>query len=166
MKYKLEIINVNDISKKEYDEILNKLNKVDKGKYQKMPSDRAKHFLAGRYLLDKNLIDISKIYYLDRKPVIDSSYFSISHSDDLTTIVISDEPIGVDIERIREVDERVSSILKTNQKDVIKEFTKREAYIKLNGLGMKNLNDDVSSYKFITKKYNNYYITVAFKKNK
>ncbi len=166
MKYKLDIININDISKEEYDEILNKLSKVDKDKYYKMPNERAKHFLAGRYLLNKNLIDISKIYYLDRKPVVNFPCFSISHSDDLTVVAISDELIGVDIEKIREVDDKISNVLKVDKKDAIKEFTKREAYIKLNGLGMKNINDDISSCEFIIKEYNDYYITVAYKKNK
>ena len=167
MEHKLEIININDISKKEYDDVYKRLNAIDKNKYSKMTSLRGKHFLAGRYLLLNNNIDIKDIYYEERKPMISSCFFSISHSDDLTVLVIRDVPIGVDIEKIKPVDESVKKIINKDlsDEDFIKEFTKREAYIKVNGLGMKNLNDDLSDYSFTTQKYLDYYITIS-EKNK
>ena len=168
MKHKFELININGISDSQYKFIKSKLSIQDKKKSKRLSSKRNKHFLAGRLLLDFAGIDVSSIYYIGRKPVVDGICFSMSHCDDLTAVIVNDKPIGIDIERIKPVDESMKKILnldsKLSNEDFIKEFTKRESYIKLKGLGMKNLDDDISNYKFITEKVNDYYITISLSK--
>lgn len=162
----IKIININEIDEKKYTEVFNKINDVEKNKLLNMPFERKQHFIAGRYLLMNNQIDISKIYYnKNKKPLIENKFFSISHSDEYTVIVIHDNPVGIDMEKIKNVDLSIKRVfgndINISDEKFIKEFTKKESYIKLSGLALRNINDCMESAHFIIKKFKDYYITIC-----
>ena len=169
----VKIIKKNSINLNKLRYLINKLNKIDKQKYQQMAHNYQKDFLLGRYLLDKSGINISKIYYNQNgKPLIKNKYFSISHTSTMTILVTHDKNIGVDIEEIRKIDPRVKNFLLQNMtfnekiKDdddfLLKEFIKREAYIKFMGLSLKNLNDDIKGFKFKNFKIDNCLVSICY----
>lgn len=165
---KRRIINIKKYNSKMYDEVYNKLNDHDKAKIIKMPKNRVVHFILGRYLMIKEGLDINKITYNEhRKPLLDDAYFSISHSEEYTILVIDDSPIGVDMEHIRHID---SSLKKTFMKsdvsdlEFLKYMTRQESYIKINGYGLASFDGDSSEYKFNTFKYKDYLITICKRK--
>ena len=170
---KIKIIKDNELDIKDLKLIYKKLNCVDRERISKMNKSSQIKFLIGRYLLAQEKIDISKIFYNENgKPLIEDNYFSISHSFDLTAIVVSNKPIGIDIEKKRNINDKIkNNILKNfTQKDLIEnhnllfeEFTKREAYIKLNGLNLKYISDDISNYKFMTFKLGDYIMSICYK---
>lgn len=83
------------------------------------------------------------------KPYIEGNplHFSLSHSDDKGIIAISDKPVGADIEifkdRLRKsVIERFSAREQAEiagERDFLKHWTAREAYVKLYGLTIAEL---------------------------
>jgi phosphopantetheinyl transferase len=167
-KEKHKIISVKEYNSKVNDYVYERLNKHDKEHLDKMPTERRKHFILGRYLMLKDGLDISKITYNENnKPLLDDVYFSISHSDQYTVFVSSNEEIGIDIEHLRKVDDDIKlSFMKKNVSDeeFLEHMTKMESYIKLNGYGLKNLNDDISDYDFKTFKEKDYIITICKRK--
>ncbi len=167
MNYK--IININNYNNKIFNLVYNNLNEHDKNKIIKMPKDRMKHFILARYILLQNNIDISKINYNENgKPYINNKYFSISHSNKYTVVCISNEPVGVDIEYIKDINESIKSTFGFKDKsdiEFLKHFTKVESYIKLNGLALKNFNDNIDGYDYKTRIYRNYIITICNKKS-
>ena len=158
-------INIKKINNKITSYVYNELNDNDKKKFLNMPALRKKHFIAGRYLLLNNGVDIKKINYnINRKPFVDDTFFSISHSYDYTVVVINDKPVGVDIEKIRKIDSSVKKNFSNNNitdEEFIKLFTRKESYIKMNGLALKNFNDNIDLYNFISRKNRGYYITIC-----
>lgn len=86
-------------------------------------------------------------YNENGKPLLPFCHFCIAHSDDLVIVAISDNPVGVDVERIREIKKRndyklfsFNEVKYVNSSPVgialrfFEIWTKKEAYIKLNGL--------------------------------
>ncbi len=113
------------------------------------------------------------------KPLCDFCHFSISHSADRVVCVVSDKPVGVDIQQIRPVKPRKSYML-FNEKEndyvnqntelisqrYIEIFTKKEAAIKTLGLSLSQAAIiDTFSRKFHFKTYqkDNFLITVCSK---
>ena len=74
------------------------------------------------------------------KPYVEGSpeiYISISHSGEYAAVLISDVPCGIDIEKIKDISERVSKRYlgsATGQEALIR-WTERESYGKLEGGG-------------------------------
>ena len=59
-----------------------------------------KQFLAVRNILKiLSIHDSDLSYAVDGNPLTKSGYISISHSKEFVTVIISDEKVGVDIER-------------------------------------------------------------------
>ena len=95
------------------------------------------------------------IYYLESgKPMVrgDKIYFSKSHSGEYVVFAVSDRPIGIDIELIREIDAKVLEVVMNkceiayileNKELVNRRFfeiwTKKEAYIKCYGKYLKDM---------------------------
>lgn len=74
-----------------------------------------------------------KPYFLKRKDI----YFSISHSDRLVGCAVSDEPVGIDIQKKRKYSERLAKRLNAkNEDEFFSLWTKREAFIKKTGSGI------------------------------
>ena len=78
----------------------------------------------------------------------DGPYFSISHCKQGIAVVVSDSPVGIDIEGIRQVDEglvrKTMNIEEQAQiqasaapdREFIRLWTRKEAYVKLQGTGI------------------------------
>ena len=73
-------------------------------------------------------------------------HFNISHSKEKLAVAISDTPIGIDIEKLREPDFRVAKRFFTereigyvgnNPNRFFEIWTKKEAYLKFKGTGLK-----------------------------
>jgi len=108
-------------------------------------------------------------YTKNGKPYLKNSkniHFSISHSKDILVIAISNENIGVDIEKIKDYPKKMHDIINyypKNKKDFFKEWTKREAVIKLKDLTLKDINFlNYTGINFKTKKYKKHIITIAY----
>ena len=105
-------------------------------------------------------------------------HFNISHTNEMMIIGISDKPIGVDIEKIRNADFRIAKQFFTEKENLYihafnekqdKRFfeiwTKKESYLKYTGYGLtvplKSL--DVCDYyhMFTTLEYENFIITIC-----
>lgn len=144
-----------DISKLKVEKYVNKLPVnffVEASKYTELNQKKRSFF--GWYLLYCILSD--KGYNIDRlniehnehgKPLINRIHFNISHSNDLVGVVISDESCGLDIEHVDGKDRSaIAKVILTEDKyekyledDSIfyQEWTKKEAYLKHAGTGLK-----------------------------
>ena len=152
--------NINNYDKYQYDSFYNNLSNMDKDKYNNIVKDNKKKlFLLSRILLDKitnkyyniNYIDMVIKYNTYGKPIYKDFYFNISHSSDYACAIISNNKIGIDIEKIREVDlniinyfctdKEVNYILssKDKYKSLFTIFCLKEAYFKMIGTGINNI---------------------------
>ena len=99
-------------------------------------------------------------------------HFNISHTAGAVAVAFGDSPIGVDIEKIRKVDMRVAKRFFTESEketikteaDFFKVWTKKEAYIKKNGLTISSLRY-ADSQNIHTIEYNGYIISVSTDSN-
>ena len=89
-------------------------------------------------------------------------FFSLSHSEDVTAIAISDRNVGLDIEWGRERDYNKIKFIKADCLDTFyREWTKHEAYYKYLGTGIKKeaVDNSLAYETFIL--YENCYLTVC-----
>ena len=99
--------------------------------------------------------------------------FNISHTEGGIAIGFSEQPIGVDIEKIRSADKRIvnkyfndteNDYILSNNKNLNRSFfeiwTKKEAYIKCHGLSLKHLKKTDTSH-IHTFNRNEYIISVC-----
>lgn len=114
---------------KEYqDEILNKQNQV--------AWTMLYYILKEEY----NIEDFKVHYKENNKPYINGLYFNISHSYHMVAIIISDEECGIDIEclnnnkNIEKLKRRFNIVSDT---EFFKQWTRKEAYLKKIGTGIK-----------------------------
>ena len=64
-------------------------------------------------------------------------YFNLSHSDGVIMLGISHTPIGVDIERVREIDiSKFPFIQAEDEEEFFERWTERESYVKMTGEGI------------------------------
>ena len=143
----------------------NNIYDYKKNKIDKYINDKSKILsIEGEILLDTLLKDNYSIDYKDieikvnnnGKPLITNNniFFNISHSFDYVITCISNNSIGVDIEKIRKTNINVIDqfatnkekeyILSTNfdrEKRLFSIYTLKEAYIKCKGLSLKNIKD-------------------------
>lgn len=140
--------------------------KIDKILYN---NDKKSHILS-KYLFNNILtqkynLDYNNIYFNDNgKPLINGIYFNISHSHEYVVLAFSKNNIGIDIEKIREVDIKVIDFFCTeNEKKYILEgknkyknlfeiFCLKEAYFKMLGtsiLNAKNIEFKITKNKII-----------------
>ena len=174
-------LNINSLSDEEYKEIYNKADEIRKKKCDnyKLIDDK-KRCLAAYYLLLKVLeeysIDKSKISY-DKEHIIliDSDYnISISHSGYFVLLAISKNKIGIDIERIRDINFAITGYFCNDNdldyidNDINKFFevwTFKEAFSKANGMGIsresKNINFKDYNKEFV---YFDNYIVCLYEK--
>ena len=171
---KYEIIDISEIS---YEELTNCFHRIDKEKQEKIKrykdSLAQKLSIGGEWLARKLLSDYCKISPDDiiitrdelgkpYTPNLKEVFFNISHSENFVAAVISDKPVGIDIEKLRILhikaskkvccDEELHYIFgkskcdidfnKEQSPDVIKRFleiwTAKEAYYKCIGTGIKS----------------------------
>lgn len=92
----------------------------------------------------KNLDEINVSFTKNGKPISEDIYFSISHSNRIVCIAISDNNVGIDIECLKPIDNLEKLVytlfkeLPFNSNDLLLNFylayTSYEAYIKYNNL--------------------------------
>ncbi len=99
-------------------------------------------------------------------------FFSISHKDEVTVIVLSDCEVGVDVERVKKADLRVIKRFLKEEADYITAtdidrrffeiWTKKEAYLKCKGTGLSGGLDSVNVLKlpFETMDFEDYIISI------
>ena len=152
--------NINNYNNNFYNNILNTLPKQDIDKINKIlkPKDKKLSILS-RYLLINILSQNYNINYNNlnikynkyNKPIINNLYFNISHSHDYSVVVTSNNPIGVDIEKIRKVNLNIINYFCTNKekkyilnseniyKNLFEIYCLKEAYIKMLGTNLSNI---------------------------
>ena len=171
---KYEIIDISEISD---EELKNCFHHIDKEKQEKIKRYRdslsQKLSIGGEWLARKLLSDYCKISPGDiiitrvelgnpYPPNLKEVFFNISHSENFVAAVISDNPVGIDVEKLRILpvksskkvccDEELHYIFGKNKADIdfnkehsldtIKRFleiwTAKEAYFKCIGTGIKS----------------------------
>lgn len=166
--YKAKIF---DFTQADYTKEYSLLDCAIKEKIDKKKSDIDKKLsLAGYILLRRG---VKELYNLDEvnitfndcgKPLCDCCCFNISHSVDRAVCAFSDNPIGIDIQKIREIkrrkkykfftDDECDYVNKDDEisKRYIEIFSKKEAAIKMLGTSFaKGEKINVFSNKFVFK---------------
>ena len=143
MLVKIYLINCKDVS---LDSLLNSkyISLLEKSSFDKYKNDEVKkEKIASAYLKNKY---VGK-YHLNElgKPISDNVYFNVSHSHYLVGLVIDNVPVGIDIEKIRPVDKKLSDYVSDElEKNYIHDdqsfyeiWTNKEALVKCVGTGIK-----------------------------
>ncbi|MBQ8192726.1 MAG: 4'-phosphopantetheinyl transferase superfamily protein [Bacilli bacterium] len=150
--------NINNYTNNEFKTMFKSLNTNDKNKINKLINNQNKKLsILSKYLL-KNILsqkydlDYNNIYYNEfNKPLIDGIYFNISHSNNYVAICFSDKRIGIDIEKIREVNLNIINSFCTEKekkyilnsenkyKSMFEIFCLKEAYFKMLGTNLFNI---------------------------
>lgn len=155
------------------------LSKIENENKSKIATEFVKKILAEKLKVDKEEIKIARDE--NSKPYIKNYpnlHFNISHTDSYIAIAFSNKPVGIDIEKIRNVNLNVANryftkkeneyIFSEKGKEYIHFFevwTKKEAYLKQSGKGIRvKLNSfDVTEYplfeKIITFNKNDYVLS-------
>ncbi len=188
--------NINDISDSDYKKYFSLMSAEKQIRIKKFKfSDDKKRSIAGEMLVKEY---ISETYGLSAestnisigangKPYIENSpvYFNISHSGDMVVCAFDKNPIGIDVEKIKNIDLKIGKrvfcdkelqylfghsapfdFTKTADKEILIRFfelwTVKEAYLKFKGIGiaidLKNLNIDRKNVK--AEIFNDYVISV------
>lgn len=108
--------------------------KDEKTKKEKIASAFLKNKYVGEYHLNEN-----------GKPISDHIFFNVSHSECLVALVLDSTPIGIDIEKIRPVDAKLSDyVTDVEEKKYVHDdesffeiWTNKEALTKCVGTGIK-----------------------------
>ncbi len=86
----------------------------------------------------------------DGKPYLTNSdlCFNYSHSGHISVLAVSCTQVGIDIEKIRDVNFRIKEKYFKDEEiknniDLIKAWTKKESYLKYKGIGLKGLNEKI-----------------------
>lgn len=144
------MVNINviyiDTNKYSFDVFLNSMYlkdiDIDSLKHYKNEINK-KEQAASLLLKRKHIPD----YYIDKngKPMSKKTYFNISHSHGLVVLVLDQHNIGVDIEKIKEVEQKTIDFISSNEekkyikniKNFYEVWTNKESLVKAKGLGMR-----------------------------
>lgn len=154
--------NINNYSTNNFKNFYSILSESEKEKFNKLIKDNDKKLLLlSRYLL-KQLIEQNTNFIYDNtsikynengKPMIENISYNISHSNEYCAVAVSNNQIGIDIEKIRTIDLKIMDIFCTesekkyiiNSDNPYKSFFEiyclKEAYFKMLGTNLKNLKD-------------------------
>lgn len=130
------------LDKKVFDDYIDKVDEARQKKIKKLKLPLAKAQSLGvglllRYAVENNVdLEYNSLVFLTEdggKPYVegDPFYFSLSHSGDYAVCAISDSPVGVDIEKEKELSEKIKGRFAKNTV----EWTEKEAKGKLTGNG-------------------------------
>lgn len=148
-------VKITDIEESEYLKEYNRLSQLNIKRISRMRTDDKRRSLAGlillRRLINKNFKrdDYTFSYNENGKPLLDFCCFSISHSGEYSVCVVSEDPVGVDIELVRPISikndyrlftleeiQYVNSDENLHNNRFFEVWTKKEAYIKMKGLNL------------------------------
>lgn len=153
----VEILEVSSVSEADFVREYNRQGSYNKRRIALMRPQDKRRTLAGLILLRKKIAETYDIteyeftYNENGKPLLPFCFFSISHSGDYVVCSVSDTPVGVDTEVIRDIPFRndyrlftLEEIVYVNESEkehnirFFEVWTKKEAYIKANGLKLAN----------------------------
>ncbi len=174
------ILSYDAFDSEKLNEVFDRLSDAQKNYIKRKNENSAKQSLAARALLatllkehyGEDLVgciaaDEKGRLYIDGRPDI---FVSISHSKDAVAAAVSKKAIGIDIEHIRPVSEKLQKrICKESlgtEDEFFKIWTLKEAYVKASGIPFsKILALDVKEFpesaEFFSQKKHGYYITVV-----
>lgn len=117
-------------------------------------SDKFIKFCYGHYrdIMAQYGADLPKKVEIVRKegekPRFDTeeAYFNLSHSGGVMMLGISHSPIGVDIEKIRDIDYKKFDFIDADDlEDFFEKWTERESYLKFTGEGLSAFRREIPS---------------------
>ena len=128
--------------------------------------------IASLRAFSKKVVDERDIYKTELgKPFFkdkDLPLFSVSHSGEYIVCVFDDDIIGVDIQKIKLIPNGVAKrYLKTDSQEPVQktiEWTKFESYGKMIGTGVPYEEDYSKGHFLLSKKIQNYILTICTKK--
>ena len=124
-----------------------------------------------------NIGEMEFLYNEHGKPYIEGGpFFSISHCKEAIAVAIDDQPVGIDVEAIRNVDQDL--ILRTmneeeqqqihSNRDFTRLWTQKEAILKMEGTGITSFEQlqglSISDYRIQTIEKEKYIYTIAYGK--
>ena len=183
---KLYNAKITDFTKADYTNMYSLLDCAIKQKIDaKIKTEDKMRSLAGYILLYRgakelyNKTDINITFNKNGKPICEFCFFNISHSAQRVVCVFSDNPIGVDIQKICEIKPRKeyklfthkeSSYVNQSKQDLsfkyLEIFTKKEAAIKMQGLAIADaikIDTFSKEFYFDTKIVDDFIITICSK---
>jgi len=133
---------------------------------------RKKEHLISRLMVNEICENGTIIYNEFRAPELDNSkHLSISHSNELVTVIISDKKSGIDIEKISEKALRIASkfvseknLIKLNKEKATLIWCLKEAIYKWHQKGSVDFIKDIIISEFFAKEYGR--VTVYFRERK
>lgn len=162
-------LNIYDYDKKELEKIIQDLPEYKQIQLMNTKSEKTYlQTLSAWYLLIKMCKEMKIEYHPDMilfskqgKPsFIDNKFnFSLSHSDEYVVCIIEEYHVGIDLEKIKEVDINKAHIFASSKEiDYIKEkdsiirfweiWCKKEAYLKLNDLTVFELSNKHNQHEY------------------
>jgi len=182
-------ININDISDSDYRATFSLLKKSEQDKIIaiKKESDK-KRSLATKFLLFKAFKEnfpLNKPEFnrsKKGKPVCDFCFISLSHSEDMAVCALSSSPVGIDVEKKRNIQssekyhfftseevEYVNSADGNVSLKFLEIFTRKEAYLKCTDISSSELSSvsvmaDSKDYSFKTQTFDDYIISLCVRK--
>lgn len=138
-------------------ELLDKLPKERQQRIHNMKQENSRKQSMGVGLLLQKVLALyhmqeSQVFIGEHgKPMIDGLEFSLSHSGNFAVCVISERPVGCDVERLREAPKGVASRYYSNReqtylsgfdgeeydKAFFRLWTMKESYVKMTGEGLR-----------------------------
>ena len=148
-KIQLLIVNISEL---DTDTLFAALKEKDKQRIGLITNKQSKNEkIVSTFVKDKYVGD----YYVSKegKPLSDNVYFNISHSHGLLVLALSKScPVGVDIEKIREIRQSMVRVLSDEEimfmhlnEDFLKIWVNKEALLKCIGSGINVTLKDVPS---------------------
>ena len=124
---------------------------------------------------------VKNLWYDRNKPMADNCFVSISHSGDMVAVCTSDNPFGIDIEKIdtkRNLEKLSKRVFKGQELEAFEQnptpeqfyeiWTQKEAYSKIDGQGVNEIMKgfdifDLQNYEFTTEIINDCVLSICEK---
>lgn len=161
-------------------------NLTEKAEYDKslLPQNVREHckkpesIAAATELLN---MGVKNLWYDRNKPMADNCFVSISHSGDMVAVCTSENPIGIDIEKIdtkRNLEKLSKRVFKGQELEAFEQnptpeqfyeiWTQKEAYSKIDGQGVNEIMKgfdifDLQNYEFTTEIINDCVLSICEK---